>query len=398
MPDRPGRATQAAPAGQAGSQSSRDAWMRTRRYLNASRHRLTRLARRDFPDDWFVAGTDFLARPGWITGRPIPLGQVRLHWSPGPAPATFDGAAPELAAVRPLRDDQRPYPRYCDAVADLARPSLFENRACYRLLDVSPGPELTFGRGRYFDLIDTCEAAAHEFAAAHQRPGSPAPADGRLPFRRALGDPTDLRRRPVLSAVSTLTIRRDRARGTAEFLLHWRDPAKVASGGNLYQVMPVGMFQPSHDAPWNEAHDFDLWRAIVRELSEELLGTTEDYGSGERPIDYGAWEFSRGLDRAREQGGLRVWWLGLGMDPLTFVVDMLTVAVFEAEVFDATFGRLVTANAEGHRVEFKDGTGQAAGFPLRADQIQRLTGHEPLQVAGAALLRLAWRHRATLLR
>jgi hypothetical protein len=218
-----------------------------------------------------------------------------------------------------------------------------------------------------------------------------------MPYRRALADPTDLGRRPVMSAVSTLVIRHDRATGAAEFLLHWRDPAKVASGGGLYQVMPVGMFQPSHDAEWNEANDFDLWRSIVRELSEELLGTAEDYGSDQRPIDYGAWEFSRALDQAREQGGLHVYWLGLGMDPLTFVADMLTVTVFEAGVFDATFGRLVTANAEGHRVSFEDGTGQAAGLPLRADQIQRLTRDEPMQVAGAALLHLAWSHREQLL-
>ena len=92
-----------------------------------------------------------------------------------------------------------------------------------------------------------------------------------------------------------------------------------------------------------------------------------------------------------------MYWLGLGIDPLTFVADMLTVAVFEAKVFDEIFGRLVTANAEGHRVEFEDGTGRAAGLPLRADQVDRLARHEPMQVAGAALLRLAWAHREMLL-
>jgi hypothetical protein len=372
------------------------AWLRTRGYLNASRHRLTGLALAGFPADWFAPGTSLLTRPGWIPERPVPLDQVRLRWSPTPAPARFDGAAPELSAVRPLRDGRGTYRRYSEAVGDLARPGLFENRNCYRLLGVSPdGPELTFGRGRYFDLIDTCEAAAHEFAAAHRAGDGQRPGD--MPYRQALADPTDLSRRPVMSAISTLVIRHDRAAGAAEFLLHWRDPAKVASGGGLYQVMPVGMFQPSHDAAWNEANDFDLWRSIVRELSEELLGTAEDYGSGQRPIDYGAWEFSRALDRAREQGGLHVYWLGLGMDPLTFVADMLTVAVFEAGVFDATFGRLVTANAEGHRVSFEDGTGRAAGLPLRASQVERLTRDEPVQVAGAALLHLAWSHRGHLL-
>jgi hypothetical protein len=73
------------------------------------------------------------------------------------------------------------------------------------------------------------------------------------------------------------------------------------------------------------------------------------------------------------------------------------VAVFDAKVFDAMFGRLVSANAEGHRVEFEDGTGRAAGLPLRADQVARLTRDEPMQAAGAALLGLAWAHRETLL-
>lgn len=375
-------------------------WLRTRAYLNASRHRLTGLARRQYPDGWFVPGTGLLARPAWIPDRPVPLEQVRLRWAPEPPPAVLDGTAPELAAVRPPRAGPGRYPRYSEAVGELARPGLFENRVCYRLLEAGAGPELTFGRGRYFDLIDTCEAAAHEFAAAHPADGAQAADGGRaadMPFRRALGDPTDLGRRPVMSAISTLTIRHDRDRREAEFLLHWRDPAKVASGGGLYQVMPVGMFQPSHDAAWNEANDFDLWRSIVRELSEELLGTTEDYGSGERPVDYAGWEFSRALDQARARGELRVFWLGLGMDPLTFVADMLSVAVFDAKVFDAMFGRLVSANAEGHRVEFEDGTGRAAGLPLRADQVARLTRDEPMQVAGAALLGLAWAHRETLL-
>ena len=56
--------------------------------------------------------------------------------------------------------------------------------------------------------------------------------------------------------------------------------------GGLYQVAPVGMFQPSHDAAWNLSHDFSLWRSIVRELSEELLGAGEDYHSDAAPIDY----------------------------------------------------------------------------------------------------------------
>ncbi|MEZ0064384.1 hypothetical protein ABIA32_000362 [Streptacidiphilus sp. MAP12-20] len=376
--------------------ASRDAWLRTRTYLNGHRHELTDAALRDFKPEDFIPGTRLLARPGWIPDHPVPLEDVQLAWA-DEAPATpIDGDASELDRIRPISDDRTRFRRYSDAVEHLARPRLFENRSCYRLLDVDGGvrPSLTFGLGAYFDVIDICEAAAHEFTAA-QLDGQAGPPT--TPFRAMVGDPTDLARRPVMAATSTMVLRLDRATGDAEFVLHWRDPAKVASGGGLYQVMPVGMFQPSHDAAWNQANDFDLWRSISRELSEELLGSTEDYGSGIAPIDYDAWGFYRSLWHARTDGRLRVFWLGLGMDPLTYVTDMLTVAVFDADLFDQTFQRLVTTNDEGHRVELEDGTGRASGIPFRADQIMRLTHDEPMQPAGAALLHLAWKHRAQLL-
>ncbi|WP_042391096.1 hypothetical protein [Streptacidiphilus melanogenes] len=376
--------------------ATRDAWLRTRTYLNAHRHELTDAALRDFKPEDFIPGTRLLTRPGWIPDRPVPLQDVRLAWADDEPTTPITGDAAELEHIRPLADDRTSYRRYSDAVGHLARPHLFENRSCYRLLDVDGGdrPALTFGLGAYFDVIDICEAAAHEFTAA-QLNGQTGQAT--TSFRAMVGDPTDLSRRPVMAAVSTMVIRLDRATGDAEFVLHWRDPAKVASGGGLYQVMPVGMFQPSHDAPWNQANDFNLWRSISRELSEELLGSTEDYGSNATPIDYDAWDFYKTLGRARADGRLRVFWLGLGMDPLTYVTDMLTVAVFDADLFDQTFQRLVTTNDEGHRVELEDGTGHASGIPFRADQIMRLTHDEPMQPAGAALLHLAWKHRAKLL-
>ncbi|MFJ9694745.1 hypothetical protein [Kitasatospora sp. NPDC101183] len=350
-------------------------WRRVRGYLNENRYALTQQ----------LLGADgelpLLTRPHWVPVQPVPLERVRLRWEADAPAAAIDGRDGVGSGL------------YSDAVRNLARPRLFENRVCYRLLEVAEGePSLTFGRGRYFDVIDICEAVAHEYAAAVLA-GKP----GDTPFRDAIADPTDLARRPVMAAVTTLTIRHDRRTGEAEFLLHWRDPAKVATGGGLYQVMPCGMFQPSHDAPWNEGNDFDLWRAILRELNEELLGGSEDYGSGNSPIDYADWPLNEELSEAREDGRLRLFWLGLGMDPLTYVTDLLTVAVFDADLFDATFRLLVTTNDEGHRVALDDATGRSAGIPFTAAHVDRFTTAEPMQPAGAALLRLAWQHRDTLL-
>lgn len=381
---------------------TREHWRLVRDHLNRHRYDLSERAVQALAVGQVIPGTPLLARHQWIPGSPVPLERVRLNWQADAPPVPIDGSEPELDAIRPLRDDGTAYTYYADAVGDLARPRLFENRGCYRLLDVrtdQDGPALTFGRGQYFDVINICEAAAHEFASATLgAPGEAVPHPAQTPFRSAVGDPTDLARRPVMAATSTLTIRHDRTNGTAEFVLHWRDPGKVASGGGLYQVMPVGMFQSSHDASWNEANDFDLWRSIARELSEELLGDSEDYGSATAPIDYGAWPLMKSLDQARHDGTLNLYWLGLGMDPLTFVTDMLTVAVFDSELFDDTFRHIVSTNDEGHRVQMEDGTGHTVGIPFRADHIDRLTTNEPMQPAGAALLRLAWQHRDALLR
>ena len=82
------------------------------------------------------------------------------------------------------------------------------------------------------------------------------------------------------------------------------------------------------------------------------------------------------------------------MDPLTLATDILTVAVFGSEVFDHLFRDLVTANAEG-QVVTENGS---AAIPFTAATVTRFTGGaEPMQTAGAALLRLAWAHRAALL-
>ena len=145
---------------------------------------------------------------------------------------------------------------------DLAAPAVFENRVTYRLTEavlisglisglsaglssgLTPGASrLAFTRGRYFDGVDTGEAAAHEYAATRLG-GRPAG------LRALIADPCDLRRRPANLAISTLTLRLDRATGRASFLLHWRDPAKVGHAGGLYQVIPVGVFQPSGEAGW----------------------------------------------------------------------------------------------------------------------------------------------------
>jgi len=365
--------------------SERD-WVTVRSYLIEHRYDLGVDAAADFPPASRVAGTPLLAAPGWQPAVPVPLRDISLELSDaGPAEAELEVPS----ALLPWRADGTRYRRYSEVIAELAAPLVFENRATYRLTEAdlaSAAPRLAFADGRYFDGIDTGEAAAHEYAAA--RLGRPAPSGRPAGLRERIADPCDLGRRPANLAISTLTLRLDRETGRASFLLHWRDPVKVGHAGGLYQVVPVGVFQPSGEAPWNRRHDFSLWRCMIREFAEELGGRSEDYASDSAPVDYDSWPFARQLTDALDRGRVRVWCLGLGTDPLTYATDLLTVAVIDSDVFDALFGVTRQHNAEGTVLAARE---------FAAPVIERGVTGEPMQAAGAALLRLAWRHRATLL-
>jgi hypothetical protein len=340
-----------------------------------------------------------LAAPRWQPSDPIALTDIDLEFRARRAEPRVAGSGDPASRLLPCRADGRRYHRYSEAMGALAAPGIFEDRPTYRLLEADltgPRARLAFGRGSYFDGVDTGEASAHEYAAA--RLGSAAAG-----LREAIGDPRDLAGRPVNLAISTLTIRRDRGSGHASTLLHWRDPAKVGHAGGLYQAIPVGVFQPSGYAAWNERNDFSLWRCMLREFAEELCGEDEDRGSEQAPIDYAGWPFAERMTSALESGQVRVWCLGLGTDPLTFATDLLTVAVFDAPVFDDLFSGLAADNAEGRLVtaggrpatDAPDGC--PPGLPFEAATVDRFAFHEPTQAAGAALLLLAWQHRQRLL-
>lgn len=361
--------------------SSEEQWRATRQYLTQHRRELTLAASERYPGQTRVYGTPLLTRPEWLPSRPMRLTDVELSLGTESACASVPGEGPESENVRPLRPDGSRYPTYAAAVETLNRPKLFENRICYRLLDADKA-YLTFGKGRYFDMINTCEAAAHEFAAATQT------GQGDLTLRDAIGDPTDLTRRPVMTAISALVLRRDETR--IHMVLHWRDPAKVATSGGRYTVAPAGMFQPSDDAAHNFRNDFSLWRCLARELAEELRNDSEDYGSDSKPVDYDNWPFYQRLTEAGQQDS--TYWLGLGVDPLSMVLDMLVITVFDAALFDALFPGTLLPD-----VECPNDEGRLRTEPFTEQTVASLTGDGNLQPGSAALLRAAWHHRAALL-
>ncbi len=385
-------------AGNAG-QDDGEEWRQARRLLNQRRHELASAAGRLYPRVPMVGNTGLLCRKEWLPDQPVQLDQLRLRWTEPPPEPAISGTAEASAHLRPRVAGRQRYRTYADAVAALDPPALFENRPVYRPLaadltetETGGGPFLNLTRGRYFDSVSVAEALGHEFAGSLTDDRFEVGMTG-LPFRAAIGDPCDLSRRPVGVAVSTLTLRRSPG-GGASFPLHWRDPAKVTHAGGLYQVIPVGIFQPISGTPESECVDLSLWRGMVREFSEELLGASEDYSTEGDPFPYDRWDFYRRLTDAREAGKLRVWCLGMGVDPLTLVADILTVAVFDSDLYDDAFASPVSANAEGRVITSQGET----GFSFTEQVVSRFTsGAEPMQAAGAAVLQLAWTHRALLL-
>jgi hypothetical protein len=366
-------------------------WLRVAGFLRGSRHELAVAAADDYPPGDRLAGSPLIAPTAWRLPAPVPLDSLHLEFRSGaPGPDLPDVAA--LApALLPWRADGTRYRRYSEVVAALAAPAVFENRTTYRLIEADlaapGGARLVFGPGRYFGSIDAGGAAGHEFAAARLGDGTPGEPANRCPLRAALGGPAGLVRRTATLAVTALTLRHDRVSGTATFPLHYRDPALVGHGGGLYQVIPVGVFQPSGEARWNLANDFSLWRGLLREYAEELLGADEDYRSEQAPIDYAAWPLAAAMDRGRADGRIRAWCVGLGADPLTFAVDLLAVVVIEGALYDRLFGASVAANAEGTVIRPR---------PFDPPSVGALLASAPLQAAAAAALTLALEHRDTL--
>lgn len=367
-------------------------WLTTRRMLNRHRPELTRLVSGIYPPEDRLGSTGILMAPEWRLRAPVDLASVELAWRQELPPPPVNGQHEETRPLRPLTSPGHRYTRYHRAMRDLDRPRLFENRLCYRLLQVNaPGADrlnlsLTLGNMCYFDMIDVGEALAHETArAAIDAQGvlrARSLTLNQLPFRRMVADPFALASYPLMLSVSTLTIRQSRA-GTT-FLLLRRNPAKVAIAGGMLSVFPTGVFQPASVLTPPHSPDFDLWRNMMREYSEEYLGNPEHDGNGP-PIDYENEEPFRSLGAARQAGKIRVFCLGIGIDTLNYVGDVLTVAVFDSDVFDTIFERIVEQNEEGdvdHEV-----------FSFDSPTIQRLLTTEPLAPSGAACLLLAWDHR-----
>ncbi|MDT0469409.1 hypothetical protein [Streptomyces gibsoniae] len=342
-----------------------------------------------------------LTRPGWIPDQPLDLDAVRMTLREARADEHLDAAREQLVPYWPRSSGTR-LESYCAAIEALDRPTIWFNGPSYRLLEArtpreagpdgpGTGLDLTFTLGHYFDGLDTTEALGYE-EALHQLRRGPEPLKGR--YRRWLADPFVLNRRAALPGVNVLTVRAGDD-GTY-FFLHRRGTASVAVAMNTTHVAPAGEFQPHADVLPVWGTDLDLWRTIMREYAEEFLGVPDAAGSGGRIIDYSRDAPYASFERARCDGAVRVRFLGLGLDPLTWKPEICVLCVWDAAIFDRTFADMQQRNDEGVLVVGTRAEEGYRGIPFTADNVLGYARHDQTLPAGRACLTLAWRWRGEL--
>ena len=357
---------------------------------------LANAATRLYSPELVLDPTGLLAPASWIPDEPIPLSDIGLRLEPDADGPMMPGFGDASRHVRPLAVTTTRFPRYTQAIRDLKPPRLFENRLSYRLIDldvVGAAPTMTYGLTSYFDMVDVCEAVAHEAAQFAGDPISDRLPGGKLTLRRWIGDPFDLTRRPVLPSANTLTIRLSDEGAT--FVLHRRDASRVAVAGGAMHVMPAGVFQPSSIFPAALDADFSLARNIVREYSEEFLGNAEHDGDGS-PADYSQEPLAPIL-AAVADGTCRIFYLGTALDALTLTGEILTVAVFDAPVYDRLFAGMSMQNEEG-TVATTGSRHPHPEIPFVQATVSELLEDRRLLPGGAGCLSQAWHHRSTILR
>ncbi|MEU8244303.1 XRE family transcriptional regulator [Actinoplanes missouriensis] len=372
-------------------------WRTTRLRLNDWRAVLARAVAGLYDPSYRIGDTGLIASPAWRLAEPLALDSVALVIDENVRRPSITGQRGQADLALPRSSSVEWFHRYSSVLKEIDRPKHLDNRRSWRLLDVvlSDSPYASFGTATYFEALDVCESVAHEAARIFNVEGSSGiradMALSDLPLRCLIDDPFDLRQRVAIPAISTLVIRNDRRCPTC--ILHWRDPKKVAIAGNTHQAIPSGAFQPSSQSAQAEQVDFDLWRNIMREYAEELLGRIDNDGDGP-PADYSTHPF-RQLDAAKADGRIRVYLLGFALDALTLWSEILTVVVLEPDIFDELTPRLaeigthtLPQNQEGVKVKV---------IPFDKGAVKRMLREGTVAPAGAGCLSLAMKHRTMLL-
>lgn len=335
-----------------------------------------------------------LSLPGWIQSSPTPLREIEFTLiRREPSRDALLKAARQTVKYWPRSEAGARLQKFSDAITAYDKPSLWQNKRSYRLLEVNPGTgpveqpiSLTFSLGYYFDLIDTSEVLGFETASRLARGQS---LNWAKSYRAWLADPFALDKRCVVPGINVLTVRQS-SKG-AHFFLHDRRADNVALSANAIHVTPAIEFQPADLTP-NYRLDQDIWRTIYTGYLREFLGITESGSADSVSADpaYAA------LEDARGSGAITTWFLGIGLDPLTWKPEVLLACIFQEEAFDDIFASMVHRNPQGPLLHSRIGAPSVSGLPFSREAVSKYADDPGTLPAGRACLALAWQSRRSL--
>jgi hypothetical protein len=339
---------------------------------------------------WTSTGRHFLTRSDWSLDEPLPLTDNNVTYKQSPV-GPEEGLYEASSRYWPEAPDGTPIERYSDAITAHDPPSnssLWTNNLSYRLVDLSRtnnwGFELTVARMNYFDGYDCWAALEFESLVRLEARESFAG-----PYRVAMGEPFDLAQRNVAVGVSVLTVRRDPELGNSYYLhLRSKDDATLP---NMFGALPAGEFQPASKGPGSFGDDLSLWKCILREYAEEMLGYPVQDQHGNAPdYDERIVTFSNQLGE-----GVQPYILDFGLDPVTLKAGFRIVCIIDAEVFDMTFADMVERTDEGEVLGSKRSPlGKLRkGFPLTEKEVAKMLNEDGLTAAVRFLITETWRNR-----
>lgn len=211
------------------------------------------------------------------------------------------------------------------------------NNLQYRLLKIEKN-KLTFSSKPYcyHDKINFGKYLVYEFAKSIEY-------KKRKPnYQRIASKLSNPYESIILTGISTLVLLVNNSE--IRFIIGKRKES-VAYAEGTFHVIPAGEFQPSSQDPKSFDNDFDLWKNIMRESAEEILGNEEFNGNLGKTFDYKEEPFIS-LEQGKKSGSIQVFYFGVGLDPLSFQGEILTCAVFKEDVFNRIFGLPKNENKE----------------------------------------------------
>jgi hypothetical protein len=349
----------------------------------------------------------FITEPAWVLSEPLELDRLTVELADkDDVPPVAEACYEPLRRYWPLGSDGKPVARYHEAVNEFDPPKLWFDWPSYRLLGVERRPDggftLRVGTTTYWAGFDSWSGL--QFEAAHQLreleaghpPGGTEGARLTGPYRRSLGSPFSLTNRDCAIGLSVLTVYRTRK--DAYFYLQRRAAGQVATMGGMAGLLPAGEFQPSSAAFAAVRLDADIWRCIMREFAEEVLGRADLHERGAL-VDYERESPFRELQQARDSGSVRPYILDIGFDPVTWKAGIRLVWIFDEGAHQKIFRGMQPESSEGsveasslHRV----GQQPLKGMPLNEETVRAYLKDPTITEAARLCISLTWEHREKL--